>query len=84
MHRLKYSQSSMRFSVATSTSVLSAWTHRRFPASGSPNGVPYFFFKCVSGDDASLKVLPELNAFQRRYLYFRSVGPDPSTVPCQW
>ena len=41
-------------------------------------------FKCVSGDDASLKVLPDLNAFQRRYLYFRSVGPDPSTVPCQW
>ncbi len=41
-------------------------------------------FKCVSGDDASLKVLPELNVFQRRYLYFRSVGPDPSTVPCQW
>jgi hypothetical protein len=41
-------------------------------------------YKCLSGDAASMQVLPEINAAGRRYLYFRSVGPDPATVPCQW
>lgn len=41
-------------------------------------------YKCLSGDVPSMNVLPEINAVGRRYLYFRSVGPDPATVPCQW
>jgi hypothetical protein len=41
-------------------------------------------YTCLSGDTESMNVLPEINALGRRYLYFRSVGPDPATVPCQW
>ena len=41
-------------------------------------------YTCLSGDVASMNVLPEINAAGSRYLYFRSVGPDPATVPCQW
>jgi hypothetical protein len=41
-------------------------------------------YTCRSGDASTYAVLPEINDFGRRYLYFRSVGPDPSTVPCQW
>lgn len=41
-------------------------------------------YTCRSGEASTYTVLPEVNGFGRRYLYFRSVGPDPSTVPCQW
>ncbi|MFY8053229.1 MAG: hypothetical protein ACOVP2_11475 [Armatimonadaceae bacterium] len=39
---------------------------------------------CLSGDVLSMNVLPELSPLGERYLYFRSVGQDPATVPCQW
>lgn len=39
---------------------------------------------CLSGDGESLSVLPKLSKWDLRYLYFRSVTPEPSTVPCQW
>jgi hypothetical protein len=41
-------------------------------------------YTCRSGEASTYTVLPEINAIGRRYLYFRSVGPDSSTVPCQW
>jgi len=41
-------------------------------------------FSCLSGDSTSMNALPEISPLGSRYLYFRSVGPDPATVPCQW
>jgi len=41
-------------------------------------------YTCRSGAASTFGPLPEISSLGRRYLYFRSVGPDPSTVPCQW